>query len=128
MDETRLRKIVREEILLAMKTLEDQTYRSDPEDEMTVDRALSYFTSYAYEGACEQADEQRALAAERANPFDEPEPSPADAAVQAVVRTEVLSLLTEMRDTFRMSGMSGDYLIAERLDWLIIARKRTAGQ
>jgi hypothetical protein len=69
MDETRLRAVIREEIALAMKTLEDQTYSSDPDDDVSLERALSYFNTYAYRGACEAADEQRAQNA--ANPFEE---------------------------------------------------------
>lgn len=73
MDETRLRAVIREEIALAMKTLEDQTYSSDPEDDVSLERALSYFNSYAYEGACRAADEER-----EANPFEGPEVTQTD--------------------------------------------------
>lgn len=88
MDETRLRAVMREEIALAMKTLEDQAYSSDPEDDISLERALSYFNSYAYEGACEKADEERA--ANEANPFEEEKP---DATTEAL--REVLASLRD---------------------------------
>lgn len=85
MDETRLRAVIREEIALAMKTLEEQAYSSDPEDDVSLERALSYFNSYAYEGACRAADEQR-----EANPFEEEKP---DATTEAL--REVLASLRD---------------------------------
>jgi hypothetical protein len=69
MDDARLRAVIREEIALAMKTLENEAYSSDPDDDVSFDRALSSFNVYAYAGACEAADEQRAQDAE--NPFEE---------------------------------------------------------
>lgn len=70
MDETRLRAVIREEIALAVQTLADQMYDSDPESTgVSFEQAASYFTTYAYQGACEAADAERATAAE--NPFEE---------------------------------------------------------
>lgn len=66
MDEARMRAIAREEIALAMKTLESEMYSSDPEDDVTAERALSSFNTYAYRGACEKADEERVE-----NPFED---------------------------------------------------------
>ncbi|MGY5634161.1 hypothetical protein ACW7N6_38110 [Streptomyces sp. UC1A3] len=71
MDEARMRAVAREEIALAMKTLEGEMYSSDPEDDVTAERALSSFNTYAYRGACEKADEERAE-----NPFEDVGPWP----------------------------------------------------
>lgn len=134
MDETRVREIIREEIVLAMTTLgrvagsnagamgDDQAGERD--GSYALQSAAGTFFESAYEADCAVADEQRALAAERANPFDEPEP--ADPAVQAVVRTGVLAVLKEMQDAFYASGLASDYSIAERLGGIIATRERYA--
>lgn len=122
MDETRIREVIREEITLAVQTLADQMYDSDPESTgVGFEQAASYFTSFAYRGACEQADAERAAEAE--NPFAENATGSADAACSKLIRDEVLTVLKEMRNSFFGSGMRGDYLIAERLDRIIAARK-----
>lgn len=72
MDETRVRAIIREEIALAFKTLAEAAWTSDPEDDISLERALSSFNSYAYRGAYEAADEEREQNAE--NPFEETDP------------------------------------------------------
>lgn len=136
MDETRVREIIREEISLAMKTLArvagsnaaamSENRAGEADGGYAIESAAGTFFESAYEADYEVADEQRALAAERANPFDEPEP--ADPAVQAVVRAEVQNVLREMRDAFYGSGIASDYSIAERLEGIIAARERGAGE
>lgn len=71
MDETRLRAVAREEIALAMKKLADLAYSNDPEEDISLEQALSWFNSHAYKGACEAADAER-----EANPFEEPNEQP----------------------------------------------------
>lgn len=131
MDETRVRAIIREEIVLAVKTLGEVADRNNNRDDSddtdalyVIETVTNYFGQYAYAGACEKADEQRAVDA--VNPFAEPEP--ADSAVQAVVRAEVLAVLKEMRSAFYMSGVESDYSIAERLDGVIAEREIAAGE
>lgn len=127
MDETRLRAVIREEIRLAVKTLAEQTYCSDPgSDDYTFEQAASHFGSWAYAGACEAADEQRE--ANAANPFEEAETLARNPAVRAVVRAEVLNVLREMRTAFYASGSADDYRIAERLDSLVTAREQVADE
>jgi hypothetical protein len=77
MDDARLRAVIREEIALAVKTLADEMYSSDPGDTIDISfgRAVASFGIYAYRGACEAADKQRAGAAK--NPFAEPGDKPA---------------------------------------------------
>lgn len=129
MDETRLRAVVREEIALAMKTLGEVADRNNNRDDSddtdalyAIETVTNYFGQYAYEGACEKADEKRARDA--ANPFEEPEPDDAvDPAVKALVHAEVLGVLKNLRSAFYMSGLDEDYRIAERLDGFITARE-----
>lgn len=67
MDETRMRAVIREEIALAVKTLAEQMWSSDPEDTgASFEQAASSFGIYAYRGACEAADAEREAAT---NPF-----------------------------------------------------------
>jgi hypothetical protein len=120
MDDTQLRAIIREEIALATKTLEDQAYSSDPDDDVDLERALSSFNTYAYRGACEAADEQRARDTDPFEATHDPGPDPT---VTAAIRAEMLGVLKDMRSAFYMSGSSDDYRIAERLDGLITARE-----
>lgn len=122
MDETRIRAVIREEIALAVKTLAEQTYCSDPDSgDYSLDQAASHFSSWAYAGACKEADEQRARDAD--DPFAE-KTEPADPAVQTLVRAEVLAVLKEMRDMFNLSGYEPDGRIADRLDHIITAREQ----
>lgn len=132
MDETRARAIVREEIALAVKVvgeIADLRNSRDSDDPGTdalyeISGTASDFQQYAYAGSCEEADQQRAADAE--NPFEEPKPT--DPAVQAVVHAEVQNVLMEMRDALYGSGVASDYSVAERLDYLIKARGRAAGE
>jgi hypothetical protein len=88
MDETRLRAVIREEIALAVKTLAEQMWSSDPEDTgASFEQAASSFGIYAYRGACEAADADRAEDAR--NPFEEPEPEAVDDTTKAYVRGEI---------------------------------------
>jgi hypothetical protein len=118
MDETRVRAIIREEIALAMKTLGEVAERREDSD---LDAVTYDFRAYAYRGACDEADEQRAEDAE--NPFEEKPVTGPDSAVTAAIRAEVLGVLKELRHTFYMSGLDDDYRIAERLDGLITRRE-----
>lgn len=128
MEETRLRAVIREEVALAVKTLADQMYDSDPESTgVSFEQAASYFDSFAYRGACEAADEQRAAEAE--NPFEETVHGAAvDASVKAFVNGEVVNVLREMRDAFHLSGASDDYRIAERLTYVADNYARAADE
>jgi hypothetical protein len=86
MDETKLRAVIREEITLAVQTLADQMYDSDPESTgVSFGQAARYFADYAYRGACEAADAERAE-----NPFEEKTP---DAVTEAL--RDVLASLRE---------------------------------
>lgn len=121
MDETGLRTVVREEITLAVSTLAKEMYSSDPDsDGYSFEQAASSFDIYAYRGACEAADEQRARDA--ADPFAEPEGEVFTVEVKALVQAEVLAVLKEMQSTFYGSGLASDYSIAERLENIIRAR------
>lgn len=125
MDETRLRAMMREEIALAVKTLAEQTYCSDPDsDDYSFDRAASSFDRYAYRGACEAADAERAE-----NPFTEAATDAAvDPSVKAFVHAEVQNVLREMRDQFYLSGRQDDLNIGNRLDHLVSQRERYADE
>jgi hypothetical protein len=126
MDDARLRAVIREEIALAVKTLGEQAYSSDPGSEgYSLDQAASSFGAYAYRGACDDADEQRAQDA--ANPFAEPEGEAVTVEVKALVRAEMLDTLRELSTTFSMSGLDDDLRISDRLDHVVRSRE-SAGE
>lgn len=136
MNETRMRAIMREEIALAVKTLAEQTYCSDPgSDNYSFSEAASAFGIYAYRGACEAADAEREQEAANpftdagtTDPFKEDETLAANPAVKTYVQSEVLTVLRDLRSAFYMSGLDADYRIAERLDGVISERERAAEQ
>jgi hypothetical protein len=137
MDETRVRAVIREEIALAIKTLgevagnavpslyaENRTGEAD--GAVALQSAAGVYFESAYEANCEVADEQRAEAAQ--NPFAEPDGDAVTVEVKALVNAGILDALREMRSTFYMSGLDDDYRIAERLDYVIALRGRSAGK
>lgn len=94
MDKDEIRTLIREEIALAMKTLEDE--------------ALNSFNSYAYKGACEATDAKRAGAAK--NPFEESAPT----------WDEITERLRGIRESLRESNGRPEHIDA--LDRLIKGR------
>lgn len=83
MDDARLRAVIREEIALAVKTLEDAAnWTEADEDALTAIRRTVETFQRHYSGACEEADEQR-----QENPFVEAEP--VNPKVQALIKDGV---------------------------------------